>query len=108
MNVVRGNSSLKGQQPVSRQLMFVVLGAVGMLMVPLVAMQLTAEVNWDAADFIVMGLLLVGIGSTYVLLARLFSKSQYRLVLGVVLGLVFLLAWAELAVGVFGSPFAGS
>ena len=88
--------------------MFVVLGAVGVLMVPLVAMQLTNEVKWDAADFIVMGLLLVGIGSVYVLLARLCSKSKYRLVLGVVLALVLLLAWAELAVGVFGSPFAGS
>ena len=88
--------------------MFVVLGAVGVLMVPLVAMQLTNEVKWDAADFIVMGLLLVGIGSVYVLLARLCSKAKYRLVLGVVLALVLLLAWAELAVGVFGSPFAGS
>lgn len=107
MKVVSGNS-FNGQQPLSRQLMFVVLGALCVLMVPLVAMQFTAEVNWDATDFIVMGMLLVGIGSAYVLLARLFRKTEYKLAVGAVLGLIFLLTWAELAVGIFGSPFAGS
>jgi hypothetical protein len=79
-----------------------------LLMIPLVAMQFTNEVNWSASDFIIMGILLFGTGIICELILRKFTTLKKRII---VCGLVlfgFFLIWAELAVGVFGTPFAGS
>lgn len=69
------------------------------LLIPLSAMQLTAEMNWGLFDFVIAGALLFGAGSVFVLAARMTSK--YRAVIGLVLAAALLLVWAELAVGVF-------
>lgn len=102
------SNKLPARPPLARQLLTVVLGAAAILMVPLVAMQFTSEVNWDLFDFAIMGVLLVGIGATYVLCARMVQKTEHKVALGVGFAFLLLLIWAELAVGVFGSPFAGS
>lgn len=72
-----------------------------LLSVPLVAMQFTNEVQWSFFDFVIMGALLTATGLICsVIWYRV--KSQPRrimLVLGVLF--VFLLIWAELAVGIF-------
>lgn len=79
-----------------------------LLLIPFVAMQFTDEVKWSASDFIVMGILLLVTGLTTELVLRKVNKPEYRLVwIGAVL-FMFLLIWAELAVGIFGTPFAGS
>lgn len=78
------------------------------LAIPLVAMQITNEVNWDLPDFILMGLLLFGTGITCDLVIRKIKNSKLRIVTCVILLVVLLLIWAELAVGIFGTPFAGS
>ena len=70
------------------------------MLVPLLAMRLTGDVNWDATDFIVMGCLLFGTGSLFVLAARR-APRRYRIVIGCLFIVAFLYAWAELAVGVF-------
>ncbi|MCH6236464.1 hypothetical protein [Cognataquiflexum rubidum] len=81
---------------------------VGLLLFPLVAMQFTDEVDWDLFDFIVMGILLLITGLSMEIVLRTFKNLQGRiLVCGGIL-LVFFLVWAELAVGIFGSPWAGS
>lgn len=77
------------------------------LLIPLVAMQFTNEVNWGIFDFVIMGILLLGTGLMIELVTRK-VKTQYRIVLYTVIFLSFLLVWAELAVGIFGTPFAGS
>lgn len=78
-----------------------------LLLIPLVAMQFTEEVNWDLFDFLIMGGLLSGIGFTYVFGVRKIRTTKNRVVFGVVLAMVFFIIWAELAVGVLGTPFAG-
>lgn len=75
---------------------------------PLFAMQFTDEVNWDSFDFAVAGLLLVGSGIIYVLLASILISARSRFFLGFVLAAMLFLVWAELSVGIFGSPFAGT
>ena len=83
--------------------------AIGLLLlVPFVAMQFTDEVNWSGADFIVAGVLLVGLVGIAELISVVITKKSHRLLLGGVALIIFLLVWAELAVGIFGSPIAGT
>ena len=70
------------------------------LLVPLVAMQFTTAVNWGVADFIVMGALLFGAGSIFILVARKVPRRHW-IAVGIVVAVVFLYGWAELAAGIF-------
>ncbi|WP_020570085.1 hypothetical protein [Neolewinella persica] len=79
-----------------------------LLLVPFLAMQFTDEVNWSGADFIVAGVLLLGLVLVGEFISAAFTNKLHRLLLGGLALLIFLLVWAELAVGIFGSPFAGS
>lgn len=79
-----------------------------LLLIPLVAMQFTSEVNWTFSDFVVMGVLLLGTGLLCELTIRMISNLRYRILAVVAILVLFFLVWAELAVGIFDTPFAGS
>jgi len=55
-----------------------------------------------------MGGLLLGTGLLCEFVLRKVKRPGYRIALCSALVLVFLLVWMELAVGIFGTPFAGS
>ena len=79
-----------------------------LLSVPAIAMQFTGEVKWNLFDFVVAGVLLFGTGLLCELALRLIQGLIPR---AITLGLILLglfLVWAELAVGIFGTRFAGS
>lgn len=78
------------------------------LLVPLVAMQFTSEVVWNLADFVIMGILLFVTGLAIELTWEKLVKSVYRISGITVIIITFLIIWAELAVGLFGTPWAGS
>ncbi|MCC2631670.1 MAG: hypothetical protein K0S20_369 [Patescibacteria group bacterium] len=86
----------------------IVLATALILSVPLIAMQFTDEVDWNLFDFVIIGTLLLGTGLTYELVSRNVKDKTQRLLIALGLGFVLFLIWAELAVGVFGTPFAGS
>jgi archaellum biogenesis protein FlaJ (TadC family) len=46
----------------NKRLMGIVLTVVVLLLIPLIAMQFTNEVNWTLFDFVVAGVLLLGTG----------------------------------------------
>lgn len=79
-----------------------------LLLIPFTAMQFSAEVNWTLFDFVVGGILLVGTGLACEFVLQKFTKTAHRIVICGVILLALLLAWAELAVGILGTPFAGS
>jgi hypothetical protein len=81
----------------------VVLVAAFILMLPLVAMQVSDQVRWDLADFAVAGALLVGTGLMYELAARKADSVVYRAAVGVALAAALLLIWLNLAVGLIGT-----
>ncbi|MHA6248931.1 hypothetical protein ACXYMU_13390 [Pontibacter sp. CAU 1760] len=92
----------------NKRLLGIVLVAAFLLLLPFIAMQFTPAVNWSTSDFIIAGILLLGTGLVCELVLRMIHKPALRLILCAMLLLALLLVWAELAVGVFGTPFAGS
>ncbi len=92
----------------NKRLIGIVLTVALLLLIPLIAMQFTDEVNWTLFDFVVMGILLLGTGLMSELVLRKVKKIGHRIAICGALLLALLIIWAELAVGVFGTPFAGS
>lgn len=79
-----------------------------LLMIPLVAMQFTSEVKWTLSDFMVAAVLLLGTGFAYNYIAKAAKDNKYRPAMIAALLIAFVLVWAELAVGIFNTPFAGN
>lgn len=71
-------------------------------------MQFTSEVSWTPYDFLVMGALLLVTGLILELILRRFHSTKRRTILIALALIAFLLIWAELAVGIIGTLFAGS
>jgi hypothetical protein len=78
------------------------------LAIPLIAMQFTKEVDWGVLDFAIIGTLLIGTGLIYELVVKRIKNNTHRVFFALVLLGALFLTWAELAVGIFGTPFAGS
>jgi hypothetical protein len=81
----------------------IVLAAAFILLLPLLAMQITDEVVWDLTDFAVAGALLIGTGLTYELAVRKAGNISYRAAVGVALAAALLIIWINLAVGIIGT-----
>jgi len=91
-----------------KRLIGILLTVVIILLIPLIGMQFSSEVNWTVSDFVIMGTLLLGTGLLIELVLRKVKKAQDRIILCAALLVALFLIWAELAVGIFGTPFAGS
>jgi hypothetical protein len=59
------------------------------------------EMNWNLADFIVMGTLIFCIGLIIKLAAKKIKNKNHRLVVIIGVMLAFFYIWVELAVGIF-------
>ena len=71
-------------------------------------MQFSDEVNWGIFDFIVAGVLLFGTGLIFELILRKVKTKKSQIATTVILFILLILIWVELAVGIFGTPFSGS
>lgn len=92
----------------NKRLTGIVLAVALLLLIPLIAMQFTNEVTWTGSDFVTAGILLLGTGLLFEFVMRKIWNKNYQIgVLAVILIALFLI-WAELAVGIFGTPLAGS
>jgi len=79
-----------------------------LLLIPLIAMQFTNEVNWSLFDFIIMGGMLTIAGLLIGITLTKFKASKNRILLIAIIIAIFFLIWAELGVGIFGTIFAGN
>lgn len=96
-----------------KNIIYTAIATVAILMIPLVFTLLGSGVDgdgwhWTLSDFIIMGILIFGAGLLLNLAMIKVRSTKYRLIFCGAIVLVFMLIWAELAVGVFGTPFAGS
>tara|TARA_B100000003_G_scaffold77858_1_gene69801 strand:- start:318 stop:611 length:294 start_codon:yes stop_codon:yes gene_type:complete len=90
-------------------MMIKILPIVGIiLLIPMIAMQFTDEVNWSFLDFIIMGIMLSITGLALGIIIKKIKDYKYRNIFITIIIMIFLLIWAELGVGLFGTPFAGN
>ena len=78
-------------------------GAAALILLPLVAMQFTQEVNWGAGDFGFAIAMVLAVGLTFELAVRVSRSGAYRAAVGIALAASFLLVWINLAVGIIGN-----
>ena len=71
-------------------------------------MTITDEINWSQFDFIIMGSLLIFLSIGINFVSNRTKNLKNRVLYIGILVIIFMLIWAELAVGLFGTPFAGS
>ena len=79
-----------------------------LLLIPLIAMHYSDEVHWTLIDFAIMGVLLLVAGMWTQRVVKRVKSFPRRATYIILVILLFLLVWAELAVGILGSPLAGN
>ena len=82
---------------ISKQSFYVVFSTtLCLLLLPLVAMQFTAEVNWGLGDFVVAGVLFSSFGYLYAVLTKSSSNIGRRVAVGLLVMGLFMLVWLSL------------
>lgn len=79
--------------------LIVALVTVLLLLVPLVATQVTDEVDWAGGDFVVAAALIFAAGSAIVLGMRRVSSRAARAMIVAIVMLLLAVTWAQLALG---------
>ena len=79
-----------------------------LLLLPFVSSLLNDQIDWDILDYSVMGSMIFTAISLFFYTNRKFKKTKSSYWIEIFILVIFLLLWAELAVGIFNTPFAGS
>ncbi|MDW9382889.1 hypothetical protein [Chryseobacterium sp. JV558] len=79
-----------------------------LLCIPLLGNLISKEVNWSASDFLIAGALLFTTAFLINLVRSNIKKQSQKVLICIFILLALALIWIELAVGISGSPFAGS
>jgi hypothetical protein len=87
----------------NKRLIGILLTVAFLLLIPLIG-----RAPWSAFDFVVASVLLLGTGLMFELVMRTVKKTKHRIALSAAILAGLFLIWVELAVGLFGTPFAGS
>ena len=80
----------------NKRLIVILLAVAGLLLIPLIAMRFTDEVNWTPMDFVVMGamLLITGLGIEVAL--RIVRATWVRVAAVAAILFGFLMVWGTL------------
>ena len=92
----------------NKRLIGILLTVAIILLMAFFAMLFTEKVKWSPFDFMVAGILLLSTGLLCELVLRNVNQKALRIAICIGILLVLLLVWAELAVGIFGTPFGGN
>lgn len=79
-----------------------------LLSIPLLGNLFSKEVNWSPSDFLIAGILLFITAFLINLVRNKIKKQSQKILICIFILLALALIWLELAVGIFGSPIAGS
>jgi hypothetical protein len=95
VGIVRENTTQMSQ--LVKTMLRVGLGALAVLMVPLVASQVVEGWNWNAGSFVFVYVLFFGTGMVYAVIARKMAAWSYKAGVGVALAAGFALGWSNMA-----------
>lgn len=86
------------KQPIiaKKHLSIVLYTTLVILMLPLVAMQFTTEVNWTVLDFVVAGCLLTGFGCLFAVFNTNAKRLLTKVLAGVLVFVALLAVWSTL------------
>jgi hypothetical protein len=87
----------------NKRLIGILIAVAVLLLIPLIA-----RAPWSRFDFLIAGVLLLGTGLVCELVLRTVRKTGYRIALCVAILIALLIVWAEIAVGLIGTRFAGN
>ena len=80
----------------------------GILALALISDVTSEEMQWSAADYLIAAVILLAAAASIVFIKRKIAGQRARLTAFVILAILFVLVWGELAVGLFGTPWAGN
>ena len=72
-----------------------------LLILPLIGMFFSDQIDWGILDFLIMGVILIFVGTALGVVSQNIKHPTKRFFYTFVILLVFFLIWAELAVGIF-------
>lgn len=78
------------------------------LLIPFIAMQLEGDVDWNLMDFTIASIILFCLGIALTLTFNKLKGKKFAPFIIVAIILLFFAIWAELGVGLFGSPLSGN
>ena len=87
---------------------WVVFSPLLLLLLPLIGMFISNEINWSFFDFIIMGILILSLSFSIKQVLKTTKNINYRILIIIVILILFLLIWAELSVGILDTPIAGN
>ena len=79
-----------------------------LLTIPLIGNIVSKEFNWSVSDFGIAAILLFGAAFLLDLIQRIVKNKTYKILICAAIVVLLMLTWVELAVGLFGTPFAGN
>ncbi|NMR35824.1 hypothetical protein HIO71_16720 [Chryseobacterium aquaticum] len=79
-----------------------------LLCIPLIGNFTSKEFDWSVSDFGIAAVLLFGTAFLIDLIQRIIKDRTYKILTSIAIVVLLMLTWAELAVGIFGTPFAGN
>jgi len=94
VGIVRENT--KDMSQLAKTILRVALGALAMLMVPLVASQFVKDWNWPVGAFVRVYVLFFGTGMVFALVARRMGAWSYKAGVGLALVAGFALGWGTM------------
>ncbi len=91
-----------------KKIFLTLLGSYGLMLLPYIASQNSEGGGWDLFDLFIGGAMLFALGMSIQFLMRKLKGKKIRIPIIILVVLIFILIWIELAVGIFGTPLAGS
>ncbi|KQK24323.1 hypothetical protein AR438_16980 [Chryseobacterium aquaticum] len=79
-----------------------------LLCIPLIGNFTSKEFDWSVSDFGIAAVLLFGTAFLIDLIQRIIKDRTYKILTSIAIVVLLMLTWAELAVGIFGTQFAGN
>ncbi|MFC7358534.1 hypothetical protein ACFQO1_12605 [Jejudonia soesokkakensis] len=92
----------------NKRFFIILLIIMTLLLLPLIAGYFSKQINWSLSDYVIAGGLFIFAGGCIELILSRAIKPKHKYLGILIIITILLLVFIELAVGLFGTPFAGS